>query len=653
MLRIETDFTNPHAAIHYRHILEALLKRLLPASLQTSQWNDHDIRLQEYQRWHSQLPVVTYDPLPKQAPLNIHIYCLWHHRPYALRFIYDMISRWLCPGMRANITAFLSLDFKLPDINEDMYTVCQIDVALPTTALLNDAARTLPTLSTELRLGIESMYHAWRILEVKGLHVDDKATLIQEQISYLIKRKPHIFDQELIVEMQHMLVMCPADFIAKRDSHHLSRLISAQYMFRKLIGELSANNPEQRHLRLKIYRYKCYRDQSYRHILGILVTINFTNDKEVFEEKHLMRALQNYINGIKIVEGSVFINRYSSAHMCSLYLEVEKENGSGFTTAEHALLKAELPYDLKDRIEHLMHPVFMPRNEEEILRNILNLSSQIKFANDQPQAFIAFDEQMRDSLIFTVILVRVSEPGETPLQEKILQSNTHLEYIPDRCKMIGMLRKRYVKEAHVFRLKFSKKGFIRENGAIDLNKARQLVVDEMTAIIGEFRDYNGGMICKQNELLYSLRNCLKGIKYSDLMLENFFYALMPIDMRALLDSMTLARLFIMLLEVIDEGLFKIESILFRSRKHENIQLIIASVLSLKAKEQLLNLASSLNLKNDSLVYSYIHVYDVPYFCYILRDLTPEQQQLVSQHIKQIIGYHSIPQYTQTDLFANI
>lgn len=654
MLKIETDFSNSKASSFYRQAVDAALTRLLPFSLLTAGWKDSDTRDEEVERWKTQLPLVVYDPLPVMAPYHVTLYCVWPQRAHAFRFIFDMVSRWLCPGMRSNITAVFAVDFRLPQINEDVYTFCQMDVAVAHHSELAEVARTLPILITELRLGIESRYHAWRILEVKGLHVDDKAALIQEQISYLIKRKPYDFDQGLISEMQHMLVMCRDDFIALRDSRHLSRLISAQYLFRRRLCEQVAVDPQQRYLKLKIYRNKLRVDKGWRHVVGILVAINFIGEQEVFEDKHLMKAVRSYLSGVKNVEGSCFTNRRGSEQVCTLYLEIEKEGGGEFSAQEISLLRAELPYDLKDRIEHLMHPVFMPRNEEEILRNILNLSTQIKYSNDLPQAVIAFDEQMRDSLIFTVILIRVGVPGETSVQEKIQTAVTPLEYIHDRCKMLGMLRKKYVKEAHVFRLKFSKAGFIRDDGSIDLNRARQLVVDELTKIIGELRDYNGGMISKQNELLCALRGCLTGrVKYNDLLLENFFYALMPVEMRTLLDASTLARLFIMLLEVIDEGLFKSESVLFRSSVEEDTLLIIVSTPSQKVKDELLNLGQVLQLKPEALAYSYVQVYDVPYFCYILRGLTMQQQQHSTYIIQNLIALKNKSHSAQLDLFAHV
>src|SRR5262249_28102216 len=150
-------------------------------------------------------------------------------------------------------------------------------------------------------------------------------------------------------------------------------------------------------------------------------------------------------------------------------------------------LSKELPIDLKDRIEHLMHPVFMPRNEEEIVRNVLSLSSQIKYIRDIPQLTISFDEQTLTSLFFTVILVRVLKPDSRPIQDTFRRGETFLTYIHDRCRSLGFLRKKYLKEATIFRVKLAKGKFLRRDHSIDLNKARQAIFDELTRLLGDLR----------------------------------------------------------------------------------------------------------------------------------------------------------------------
>ena len=125
---------------------------------------------------------------------------------------------------------------------------------------------------------------------------------------------------------------------------------------------------KKRHLSLKVFRGQIRTLEGPRHIIGLIVAVNFLKEKEVFEKRHLLKAIKNYIPGVQAIENSFFESRRGAESVCTLYIEIEKTSGEEFSDEELRVLRRALPLDLKDRIEHLMHPVFMPRNEEEILR---------------------------------------------------------------------------------------------------------------------------------------------------------------------------------------------------------------------------------------------------------------------------------------------
>lgn len=307
------------------------------------------------------------------------------------------------------------------------------------------------------------------------------------------------------------------------------------------------------------------------------------------------------------------------------------------------ILRRELPTDLKDRIEHLMHPVFMPRNEEEIMRNILSLSNQIKYLHDLPQVIISFDQQTYADVFFTVILVRVRTPGSPSIQdifqpqEKGRQYNGTLEYIHDRSKTIGFLRKKYTKEATVFGVKLSKNQFLRRDHSIDLNKARQAVVIELVSAIGEVRDFNGGMISKQHELLCLVKEQLgNNVKYSDLLLENFFYSLTPDVMRTVLDPKILKTLFLLLLESIENGFFSGESYALKMQVDSRHVFVMIKSEDRSIKEYMMRALNKFNFHSSKLVNSFNCVYDLSYVGYLYICEEADKQQVFCQAIQHSI-----------------
>ena len=254
---------------------------------------------------------------------------------------------------------------------------------------------------------------------------------------------------------------------------------------------------------------------------------------------------------LSLIEDSFFSRTSKEERTQLLYLEVEKADGSDFSLLEMKRIKEKLPDEIRNGIEKLTRPLFMPRNEEEVMRNIITLSNQLKFSRDLPQVIITFDEQTEAELSFTVIWVKVLKPSDPPLQQMFENGDTFVTFVPDRIKKVGMLRNKYPKEAAVFRVRFAAHPFLRPDHSVDLFKARQAVVQELQRILGEFRDYNGGMIAKQHEQFLALKSLFIRLdQKEELLLENFFHSIFPIELRSLFNPLPLKNLFNILLEAI-------------------------------------------------------------------------------------------------------
>lgn len=191
-------------------------------------------------------------------------------------------------------------------------------------------------------------------------------------------------------------------------------------------------------------------------------------------------------------------------------------------------------------------PIFMPRNEEEIMRTVIALDAQLKYVDDKQQVTITFDEQTERHLYFTVIVVRIVKEAESIASK--MQHSSFLQYLHDRTRNMGFLRKKYPKTATIFRVKFAKDPFFKKDGSIDIYKAREALAGELVRLIGNFRDYNGGILKKQKLLLETIKHG----RVEDDFLEPFFYSLVPACMRPMLDPEAFITLYNMLWQ--DEGM---------------------------------------------------------------------------------------------------
>ncbi len=582
----------------------------------------------------SALPLFKHSQI-KTPPYNISLYVLLKLRLSASKFFYEMVTRWLLPGKRLNVTLSYAIDFTVPALNNDCFTFCELVVRVNDHEELGQIIRNLPVLETEIKLGVQSSYYANRILEIKGVAYDEKLAIIQAFIAHLLQRFPQTLDHDIFNEMQQFLVVCKDEFKRTRESRHLSRIIIAHYHFRRELKKLLKQQQERRHLFIKVFRAKLRSEQIERPVVGISIGINFLKDKEVFDNRHILRAVQNHVPNSQIVEGSYYSNSRHAEDINLLYLEIEKIDGSEFTPQELGRLKNDLADDLKESIERLMHPIFMPRNHEEIMRNILSLADQLKFLNDLPQVFITFDEQTHTHLYFTIIFVQVLKKGSLSVAEQFKKIDTFLDYIHDFCKTVGFLRKKYPKEATVFRVRLPKEMFLRNDHSIDLYKARQIVSSELSRIVGEIRDFNGGMISKQNEQLSNLRAILlEGGISNDFLLENFFYSLAPAALRSVHDPQVLKNLFIMMIQSLEAGLQPGERDSLKIQRDLETIYIMISTDDPSIKDKLDKALLPLNIPSTELGSVLVNAYDTTCIGYIYYSNDPYKQEHFCQTFQQ-------------------
>jgi len=447
------------------------------------------------------------------------------------RFFYDLVTKWLVPDKELEVCRF-SVE------KEDGILRACITLELEGAQDIAWARHNAPFLEKEILLGASSLYHAKRILELRGLSSNEKIALVQDRIGALVRRFPGYFDYDIFPEMHHLFLSAGEEFKAVRGARELGRIVSVLYHFRKELEEAVAKSPGRRHIYIKCKKTILQSPFGPKEVFSIFVCLNFIKEHELFEERHFLAALPEKM---QCVPDSYFA--CDGDGMQRFYVEVA---GNGDPKGLEAFLRKEIG----TRIKQLVPPVFMPRNEEEVMRNVLTLSNQLKFLRDIPQMMISFDEQTEDKFFFTVVLVRLLLPESLKIDEVLKGSNLSI----DRVKIVGQIRRKYPKEAVVLRAKVPTSPFLREDYSVDFLKVRKKLLKEVEQVFGPVRDYNGGMIAKQRENFVALRTLLgKEGEPHPLLLQNFFHAIFPAHKSATLAPKHLKILFEMLLKVIEKG----------------------------------------------------------------------------------------------------
>lgn len=548
----------------------------------------------DFDRAHTQLnrllPLLTHSPLdPQMNVLTVTLICPAQYTRGVGRYLIETLSQWLIPGHPLSNVSTLSLNFQFKHHPPAKFYVVQNGVSVNSQEEFLNIQKNLSGLMSEMRINMLSVYHARYVSSLRGLSTNYKNLIIQENLSsllnqpfdeidqtiydqmqgfirkidaeermdqvkkniaHLLQARPEIFDRNVFYEMNNITHLFSGSFGHTRDPKHLGRIIAYQYLFKKILQDKTEQPSIERHLSTKILRTVL---EGKRHVLSVLIGLNLVKESERFEIRNLLEAIRASLPDVSYVEGSLIADRRHEK-IRFFYLEVEKPSPAPFSQEEIKRLKFQLPSELTRQIENVTHPIFMPRNEEELMRNLIGLSKQLKYIRDLPQVSIHYEKQTDTELFFTVLLVRLIKKDHATIYQLIKNASTCLKIDIDDLRNMGVLRQKYPKEAVVLRICIEKRLFFRLDHSVDLLRARQKIALEMNHLLGEFRDFNGGMILKQDEALQQLRQLIGTMsQHQELLLENYFYSLRPGTMPTIFEPQLLKQHFELLSESLALG----------------------------------------------------------------------------------------------------
>jgi len=377
-----------------------------------------------------------------------------------------------------------------------------------------------------------------------------KLKILDQKLNELISRFPKHLDLSIFKDKDRLLSYFDLDFLRKRSVEHLLRFLSAQYFNRKKLLSAVYLSPKTRRLELRIMPTKLEFPFSSKWVVGILTQLSLSSRYELFDQVQLLKAVQKIIPDLRIVKGSVYLFQGAEDSIKTLYAEFEKNGDQFFTLSEIKALKTSLKDELMKSIERLVPSVFMTRNQEEVLRNILTLSQQIEHGSDLPQVIMSYEAQTAEELIFTVICVCPETLDVISIDNLQKQTNSFFQWILERKQLVKYIRQHQPVFAYIFRVLLTPHPTIlRSDGSLNFFAARQKIGHYLKLNIGEFRDFNGGILIKQEEMLHSLKNALPDI--SPELIENIFYSIAPIEMQAILPLPTLKMLFALFMETLE------------------------------------------------------------------------------------------------------
>jgi oligopeptide transport system substrate-binding protein len=540
-----------------------------------------------------------------------------------------LINKRFCTEQRIFIDASQALDFSFKKDPKSQFCVQQFTFQIDD-SLKEVLLKRAPIFLNCVKLALQSKMFAIFLNEIGGLLIDEKVFKVSKALIERQEKFPHIFSKNLLFCLQEFLCETPKNYKLIRNAKHLVKLISAMDYYKQDFQKKAFENKTP-FIHTKFFPIKLFFPFGTRKGIGCLIAMSKLEENELFLEKHLQNAIEDITSGVQIYKNSYF-SFQSIDGLNFIYVELEQTTGKELLAKQLKALKTDLKKEIKAHIERLTHPIFFPRNDEEIIQNILKLTNELKGATDIPQVIIRFDKQEKEALRFLVILIRAKKINSPSLKEAFSKISQYV-FKFEQIKIVGKLDKDYEKEANVFYIQIDKKPHLRKDLCIDLMSARSHIVTLLSSSVGDFRDFNGGMIIKQNELFTLLQEGYKQTQVDLFLLEHFFYSLTPITMQTTLSITPLKTLFSLLQDGIARKIEQRNELIAHFDKNY-CAFIFSS--TFETKELLDRLLDPLITQDSELAKAFITLDQTTYFAYLYLHSNPTKQRNFSQILKQTL-----------------
>ncbi len=379
---------------------------------------------------------------------------------------------------------------------------------------------------------------------LNGEPMDCLASLHNAILNKVKRKYPNSIDSEVLLELNRFLVMPSFGFKKQRAARHVLKIAYSHFLISREIIRLNKLFPERKHVQLRVIKQQLLFPFGKKAVLGLALGVGLNEKYELLRENHLLQSVLACLPNISVVQRSFYMCHDFHENIRLIYAELMKADLSDFSSEEIAILKQLLPQELESRIEKLSPTLFTTQNEEEILKSVSILGRELRYVTDPPQVMIFFDEQTEAKLLFSVIIVRTLKKGMTEWK-KVSSDDVKCEQ--SRSQITGHLQKKYPKEVVILRLGVPiVPSFLRTNASINLYLAREKVASFITAQIGEFRDYNGGIILTRRHLLSQLKEQFSTHNLD--FIESIFHSIIPLKMQVILPLAAIATLIDLFLE---------------------------------------------------------------------------------------------------------
>lgn len=516
----------------------------------------------------------------------------------------------LIPGSQLLILSTLFFYFRLPDVSDEDFSYLQVNLSFSLETELSEAIDNFEQrVKYPFLLGLESPDFMKSIIELSFGDRDEKVMKIQHQLAHILKRFPSWKKSGTIPFLRNSLCCMEKQFIFLREVNHLAKAILWIYFIDRKLQREGIKNKALRHIRFRLMPSVLNYGFGKKTVLSICFGVTLFNEKEAFQNHVIEKIISQKLPALSLVSNSYFFPPNQHERRRVSYFEIERKDGKGITSEDVKLIKRIFFQELKFSIPSLIPSLKISKNEEEIMKMILHLSNEATSIKDIPQVSINYDHHDENLISFRVLIINIEPMGEESLFSKIANlAMVHVE--PEREQIIRYMEDGTIKKVYVFRVMLRDAQTIdKKNSSGFLYFSRQKIVRFIRNSIGDFRDYNGGMIEKQKEYFDLFSHSFQGLNQDySLLIENYFFSLNPIEAQVSNYFDDLRSLFALLITIYNQPTSG--DLVYKRGETESVFFIVFKIQDSPQSQKLIK---KLNISNKKNIFSSFIIDQISYF----------------------------------------
>ena len=280
---------------------------------------------------------------------------------------------------------------------------------------------------------------------------------------------------------------------------------------------------------------------SSKNSVGCLFAIQLESNCERVTRKEIKDAVEACSMGFELLD-AFYKRHFDKSSVDLFYFELGYQEDELEHNVDLSLFEKTFLQKIETRIQVVVPTLFMQRNREEIVKNLLVLGREICFIEDIPQVMILYDHHTHQDIMFTIVLARVKKRGDLPVLDLLKVNKEDETAIQEQTCSLKNLSEEATVEGNIFQIQIKNLSrFQKKNSSIDYNLARKHVAQCLQLSLGEIRDYNGGLFSERDKKLEELKKEFPKVAASRL--ENFFYSMQPLEQQIVLPTKLLALFF--------------------------------------------------------------------------------------------------------------